>query len=56
MTFFQSFVLNQDIIIALLAEVYHAIEAPSTGIYYCPVPQCGGFSSTRYNLCQHFLI
>jgi hypothetical protein len=53
---FRSFVLNRDIIIAHPAEVYRAIDAPATGIYYCPVPQCWGFSSTRYNLRQHFLM
>jgi hypothetical protein len=53
---FQSFVLNQDIIIAHPAEVYRAIEAPDTGIYCCPVPLCPGQSSTRINLRQHFLM
>jgi hypothetical protein len=53
---FWSFVLNRDIAIARPAEVYHAIEAPNTGTYCCPVPLCLGISSTRFNLCQHFLM
>jgi hypothetical protein len=50
---FWLFVLNQDIVIARPAEVYRVIKTPSTGIYYCPVPQCAGTLSTSVNLCQH---
>jgi hypothetical protein len=53
---FLLFVLNRDIVIARPAEVYHAIEAPDTGIYCCPVPLCLGQSSTRFNLRRHFLM
>jgi hypothetical protein len=50
------FVLNRDIVIARPAEVYHAIKAPDTSIYCCPVPLCLGQSSTRFNLRRHFLM
>jgi hypothetical protein len=53
---FWLFVLNRDIVIAHPAEVYPAIKVPATGTYYCPVLQCGGFLSTRYNLRQHFMM
>jgi hypothetical protein len=38
------------------AVVYHATELPATGIYSCPVPQCGGHSGAGFNLRQHFLM
>jgi hypothetical protein len=53
---FWSFVLNRDIAIARPSEVYHAIKAPDTGIYCCPVPMCPGKSSTRFNLRRHFFM
>ncbi len=53
---FWLFVLNRDIIVACPAEVFPAIKMPTTGIYYCPVPQCAGTSSTRFSLRQHFLM
>jgi hypothetical protein len=53
---FRSFVLNRDIVVARPAVVYRATETPATGIYSCPVPQCGGEAGTRYNLRRHFLM
>jgi hypothetical protein len=53
---FRSFVLNQDLAPEQAAVVYHATELPATGIYLCPVPQCGGHSGTRFNLRRHFLM
>ena len=50
------FVLNWDIIIARAPEVYCATESPATGLYFCPVAQCGGQSGTRFNLRHHFLM
>jgi hypothetical protein len=49
-------VLNQDLVPERAAVVYCATELPATGIYLCPVPQCGGHSGTRFNLHQHFLM
>jgi hypothetical protein len=53
---YRSFVPNWDIIPDQDAVVYRATESPATGIYSCPVPQCGGTSGTRFNLRCHFLI
>jgi hypothetical protein len=53
---FWSFVLNQDLAPERAAAVYPATELPATGIYLCLVPQCGGHSGTRFNLCRHFLM
>jgi hypothetical protein len=47
---FWSFVINQDLAPERAAFVYRATELPATGIYLCPVPQCGGHSGTRFNL------
>jgi hypothetical protein len=52
----QLFVLNQDIVDARPAEVYHAIKLPTTSNYCCPVLQCAGTLSTRFKLCPHFLM
>jgi hypothetical protein len=52
----RSFVINRDIVVARPAVVYRATKLLSTGIYFCPVPQCGGQAGTRYNLRQHFLL
>jgi hypothetical protein len=49
-------VLNWDLVPERAAVVYCATELPATGIYLCPVPQCGGHSGTRFNLCQHYLM
>jgi len=43
---FRSFVLKRDILIAQVPEVYCATESPATGLYFCPVVQCGGQSGT----------
>jgi hypothetical protein len=51
-----SFVLNRDLVPEQAVVVYRATESPATGIYLCPVPQCGGHSGTRFNLRQHFLM
>ncbi len=48
--------LNQYIVPEQAAVVYCATELPATGIYLCPVPQYGGHSGTRFNLCRHFLM
>jgi hypothetical protein len=53
---YRSFVLNRDLVPEHAAVIYHATELPATGIYLCPVPQCGGPSGTRFNLHQHFLM
>jgi hypothetical protein len=53
---FWLFVLNQDLAPEQAAAVYRATELPATGIYLCPVPQCGGHSGTRFNLRRHFLM
>ncbi len=53
---FWSFVLNWDLAPEQAAVVYPATESPATGIYLCPVPQCGSHSGTRFNLHQHFLM
>jgi hypothetical protein len=50
------FVLNWDIIPEQDAVVYRATESLATGIYSCPVPQCGGKLGTRFNLRRHFLM
>jgi hypothetical protein len=47
---YKSFVLNRDLVPEQAAVVYRAMESPATGIYSCLVPQCGGHSSTRFNL------
>jgi hypothetical protein len=49
------FVLSQDIIIEHPAIVYHAIVSTDTGHYFCPVANCIGGASTRWNLRRHFL-
>jgi hypothetical protein len=36
--------------------VYCATKSPATGLYFCPVAQCGGQSGTRFNLRRHFLM
>ncbi len=36
--------------------VYPATKSPTTGIYSCLVPQCGGKSGTRFNLHCHVLM
>ncbi len=43
-------VLNWDLAPEQAAVVYRATESPATGIYLCPVPQCGGHSGTGFNL------
>jgi hypothetical protein len=53
---YKSFVLNRDLVPEQAAVVYRAMELPATGIYSCPVPQCGGHSGTRFNLRRHFLM
>jgi hypothetical protein len=53
---FRSFVLNRNLAPEQAAVVYRATELPATGIYLCPVPQCGGHSGTRFNLRQYFLM
>jgi hypothetical protein len=53
---FWLFVLNQDLAPEQAAVVYRATELPATGIYLCPVLQCGSHSGTRFNLRQHFLM
>ncbi len=53
---FWSFVLNRDIVVARPPEVYHANKSPATGLYFCPMAQCGGRSGTRFNLRRHFLM
>jgi hypothetical protein len=53
---FWSFVLNWDLAPEQAAVVYPATESPATRIYLCPVPQCGGYSSTRFNHRRHFLM
>ncbi len=50
------FVLNQDLVPEQAAVFYRATELPATGIYSCPVPQCGGQLGTRFNLRWHFLM
>jgi hypothetical protein len=49
-------ILNQDLAPEQAAAVYPATKLPATGIYLCPVPQCGSHSGTRFNLRQHFLM
>jgi hypothetical protein len=49
-------VLNQDLVPEQAAVVHCATELPATGIYSCPVPQCGGHSGTMSNLRQYFLM
>ena len=53
---FWLFVFNRDIVIAGPPVVYRATESPNTGIYFCPVAQCGGQLGTRVNLCLNFLM
>ena len=53
---YRSFVLNRDLVPERTAVIYRATESPATGIYSCPVPQCGGRSGTRFNLRRHFLM
>jgi hypothetical protein len=53
---FWLFVLNRDIVIARPPEVYHATKSPTTGLYFCPVAQCGGQTGTRFSLHHHFLM
>ncbi len=53
---FRLFVLNRDIVVARPPVVYHATKLPATGLYFCPVAQCGGQLGTRFNLCCHFLM
>ncbi len=52
----RSLVLNRDIVPDQDAVAYRATEYPATGIYSCPVLQCGGKSGTRFNLRCHFLM
>ncbi len=51
---FRSFVLNRNLAPKQATFVYRATESPATGIYLCPVPQCGGHSGTRFHLPRHF--
>jgi hypothetical protein len=53
---YRSFVLNRDLVPERAAVFYRATESPATGIFSCPVPQCGGRSGTRFNLRRHFLM
>jgi hypothetical protein len=53
---FRSFVLNRDIVVAQTPVVYRATKLPATGLYFCPVAQCGGRLVTRFNLRCHFLM
>jgi hypothetical protein len=53
---YRLFVLNWDLVPEQATVVYRATELPATGIYLCPVPQCGGHSGTRFNLCRHFIM
>jgi hypothetical protein len=53
---YRSFVLNQDLVPEQATAVYHATELSATGVYSCPVPQCGSHSGARFNLHQHFLM
>ncbi len=53
---FWLFFLNRDLAPEQAAVVYRAMELPATGIYLCPVPQCGSHSGTRFNLLRHFLM
>jgi len=53
---FRLFILNRDIVIARMPVVYRATELPATGLYFCPVAQCGGQLGTRFNLRRHFLM
>jgi hypothetical protein len=53
---FWLFVLNRDIVIARPPEVYRATKSPTTGLYFCPVAQCGGQLGTRFSLRHHFLM
>jgi hypothetical protein len=32
------------------------MESPATGLYFCPVAQCGRQSGTRFSLRHHFLM
>ncbi len=50
-----SVVLNRDLVKERPAVVYHAIALSTTGCYFCPVANCVGKASTRWNLCRHFL-
>ena len=52
---FWSFVLSRDIVIDCRAVVYPAFELPSEDKYYCPVSNCAGETSTRWDLRWHFL-
>ncbi len=53
---FQLFLLNRDILVARPPVVYRATKSPATGLYFCPVAQCGGQLGTRFNLRRHFLM
>jgi hypothetical protein len=44
------FLLSKDILIECPAVVYHAITLTNTGCYFCPVANCVGGASTRWNL------
>ncbi len=47
---------TEDIVIAQPPVVYPATKLPATGLYFCPVAQCGRRSGTRFNLRHHFLM
>jgi hypothetical protein len=53
---FRLFVLNRDIVVAQPPEDYHATKSPATGLYFCPVAQCGGHLGTRFSLRHHFFM
>ncbi len=50
-----SIVLNRDLVEERPAVVYRAIALSTTGHYFCPVANCVGEESTRWNLHRHFL-
>jgi hypothetical protein len=50
-----SFVLGRDIATERPAVVYPAITLIETGCYFCPVANCVGDASTRWNLRRHFM-
>jgi hypothetical protein len=51
----RSFILSWDIVVERPAIVYHATVSTDTGCYFCPVANCVGGASTRWNLRHHFL-
>jgi hypothetical protein len=52
---YRSVVLNRELVEERPAVVYRAIALSTTGRYFCPVANCVGKASTRWNLCRHFL-